>query len=149
MKIWPHVGVCYRPPDQGEPTDKAFFLQLQEASCSQALIQLEDFNHPDIWCKSNMESCRQFKRLRECIEDNFLSQVTDGATWGDATLDMMVINASELSVRPRLEASWVAFNHTWVEFTLLSPEGYGKGEECSQDTKFKESQIPVLQGVSQ
>ena len=25
------VGVCYRPPDQGEPVDEAFLLQLQEA----------------------------------------------------------------------------------------------------------------------
>ncbi|GAB0206445.1 hypothetical protein GRJ2_003110100 [Grus japonensis] len=39
------VGVYYRPPDQGEPIDKAFLLQLQEASCSQALILLGDFDH--------------------------------------------------------------------------------------------------------
>jgi len=25
------VGVCHRPPDQGEPVDEAFLLQLQEA----------------------------------------------------------------------------------------------------------------------
>jgi len=31
------VGVCYRPPDQGESTDEALFLQLQEASRSQSL----------------------------------------------------------------------------------------------------------------
>jgi len=40
--------VYYRPPDQGDPTDKAFFLQLQDASDSQALILLGDFNHPDL-----------------------------------------------------------------------------------------------------
>lgn len=28
------VGAHYRPPDQGEPADNAFFLQLQKASCS-------------------------------------------------------------------------------------------------------------------
>ena len=42
------VGVYYRPPNQGEPTDEAFLLQLQEASHSQALILLRDFNHPKI-----------------------------------------------------------------------------------------------------
>lgn len=40
------VGIYYRSPDQGEPVDKE--LLLQEASCSQALIKLRDFNHPDI-----------------------------------------------------------------------------------------------------
>jgi len=42
------VGVYYRPPDQREPTDEAFFLQLQKASHSQSLVLLGDFNHPDI-----------------------------------------------------------------------------------------------------
>ena len=42
------VGVCYRPPDQGEPADKAFLLQLQEASHSQALIPMGDLNHPNV-----------------------------------------------------------------------------------------------------
>ena len=42
------VGVCYRPPDQGEPVGEAFLLQLQEVLCSQALVLMGDFNHPDI-----------------------------------------------------------------------------------------------------
>jgi len=39
------VGVCYRPHGQGEPIDKAFLLQLQEALHSQVLVLLWDFNH--------------------------------------------------------------------------------------------------------
>ncbi|GAB0201705.1 hypothetical protein GRJ2_002636100 [Grus japonensis] len=69
------VGVYYRLPDQGEPIDEAFLLQLQEASHSQALILLGDFNRSDICWKSTTASCRQSRRLLECIEDNFLSQV--------------------------------------------------------------------------
>ena len=42
------VGVYYRPPGQGEPVDEAFLLQLQEVSCSQALVLMGDFNHLDI-----------------------------------------------------------------------------------------------------
>ena len=34
------VGVYYRPPDQGEPVEEAFLLQLQEAR-SQALVPAE------------------------------------------------------------------------------------------------------------
>jgi len=67
------VGVYYRLPDQGEPTDKAFFLQLQEASCSQSLIQLGDFNHPNICWKSSTASSRQSRRFLESIKENFLS----------------------------------------------------------------------------
>jgi len=74
------AGVYYRPPDQGEPTDEAFFLQLQKASCSQSLTLLGDFNHPDISWKSSTASCRQPRRFLECIEHNFLSQVIDTPT---------------------------------------------------------------------
>jgi len=38
----------YRPPDQEEEVDKAFYKQLQAASQSQALVLMGDFNHPDI-----------------------------------------------------------------------------------------------------
>ena len=62
------VGVYYRLPDQGEPTDEAFFLQLQEASCSQFLVLLGDFSHPDTCWQSSTVSCRQSRRFLECIE---------------------------------------------------------------------------------
>jgi len=42
------MGVYCRLPDEAEPTDEAFFLQLQEASRLQSLVLLGDFNHPDI-----------------------------------------------------------------------------------------------------
>lgn len=42
------AGAYYKLPDQGEPDDKAFLLQLQEASCSQGLILMEEFNHVDV-----------------------------------------------------------------------------------------------------
>jgi len=41
-------GAYYRPPDQEEEVDEAFYTQLKEASQSQALVLIEDFNHPDI-----------------------------------------------------------------------------------------------------
>ena len=42
------VGVYYRPPDQEEEVDEAFYRQLKVASQSQALVLMGDFNHPDI-----------------------------------------------------------------------------------------------------
>lgn len=41
-------GIYYRSPDQGGPVDKPFLLHLQEASHSQALILMGDFNDLDI-----------------------------------------------------------------------------------------------------
>ncbi|KAK4807155.1 hypothetical protein QYF61_024275 [Mycteria americana] len=64
------------PPDQGEPVDEAFLLQLWEASRSQALILLGDFNYPDTCWKSSTASCKWSRRLLECVEDNFLIKVS-------------------------------------------------------------------------
>ena len=72
-------GAYYRPSDQAEPVDDAFFLQIQEASQLQALILLGNFNHPDICQKSSTVSCRQSRRQMEFIKDNFLSQLMN---WG-------------------------------------------------------------------
>ena len=74
------VGVCYGSPNQGEPVDETFLLQLQEASCLQALVLMGDFNHPDMCWKSGMAGGRQSRRFLESVEDNFLVQVIDGPT---------------------------------------------------------------------
>ncbi|PKU29010.1 hypothetical protein llap_20687 [Limosa lapponica baueri] len=42
------VGVCYRPPHQSDREDEALYRQIEAASCSQALVFMGDFNHPDI-----------------------------------------------------------------------------------------------------
>lgn len=75
------VGVCYRPPDQGEPVDEAL-LQLQEVSCLRALVLMGDFNHPDTCWDGGMAGGRQSRRFLEYVEDNFLVQVTDRPTQG-------------------------------------------------------------------
>jgi len=126
-------GVYHRPPDQGEPTDEAFFLQLQEALRLQSLVLLGDFNHPNICWKSSTVSCRPSRRFLECIEDNFLGQIIDSPTQGDAILDLMVTNASELISDTKIGGSLCCSDHTLVEFTVLKDV---TGEEYSQDPKF-------------
>ena len=113
------VGVYYRPPDQGEPADEAFFLQLQEASRSKALILLGDFNHPATCWKSNRVSCRQSRRFLECLDDNFLRQEIDSPARGDAILDLTVTNASEIIGDVKTGGSLVCSDHALVEFTVL------------------------------
>ena len=122
------VGVYYRPPNQGEPTDEAFLLQLQEASHSQALILLRDFNHPIICWKSSRVSCRQSTKLLECTEDNFLSQVIDSPTQRDAILDLLTTNAGELIGDVRIGGSQGCRDHALVEVSVLRDKGQAKSK---------------------
>jgi len=94
----------------------AFFLQLQEASQSQALVLLEDFNHPYICWKSSTASCRQSRRLLECTEDNFLSQVIDSPTRGDTTVDLLLTTINELIGDIRIGGCLGCSNYIMVEF---------------------------------
>ena len=105
------IGVYYRPSDQSETVNEAFYLQLQEALCSQAPVLLRDFNHPDI-------CCRQSRRLLECIQDNFLSQVIDGLTRGYAVLDLLLTHINEPIGDIRIGGCLGCSNHAMVEFTL-------------------------------
>jgi len=66
------VGVYYRPPDQEEEIDEAFYKQLQAASQSQALVLMGDFNHPDISWEDHIARQAQSRRFLQSIDDNFL-----------------------------------------------------------------------------
>ena len=57
------VGVYYRPPDQEEEVDEAFYRQLQAASQSQALVLMGDFNHPDISWEDHTARHAQSRRF--------------------------------------------------------------------------------------
>ncbi|CAM4500218.1 unnamed protein product [Lepidochelys kempii] len=74
------VGVYYRPPDQGDEVDEAFFRQLAEATRSHALVLMGDFNFPDICWESNTAVHRQSRKFLESIGDNILVQVLEEPT---------------------------------------------------------------------
>ncbi|KAF1481499.1 hypothetical protein FQV18_0000386, partial [Eudyptula minor novaehollandiae] len=105
----------YRPPIKGEPIDEVFLLQVQEASRSQALILLVDFNHPDTCWKSNTASCRQSRRFLEYVEDNFLGQEP---TRKGALLDMVFINKEELVMDVKIKGSLGCSDQEIVEFGI-------------------------------
>ena len=46
------VGICYRPPDQDEEVEEAFYRQLIAASQLHALVIMGDFKYPDICWKA-------------------------------------------------------------------------------------------------
>jgi len=69
------VGVYYRPPDQEDEVDEAFYRQLKAASQSQALVLMGDVNHPDISWEDHTARQVQSSRFLQSIDDNFLMQV--------------------------------------------------------------------------
>lgn len=79
------VGACYRLPDQEEAVE-AFFRQLEETSCSQALVLMGTLNYHFICCMGNIAEHEQSRRFLDCIDTlngfleytdalNFLTQV--------------------------------------------------------------------------
>ena len=69
------VDVYYRPHDQEEEVDEAFYRQLKAASQSQALVLMGDFNHPDISWEDHTVRLTQSRRFLQSINDNFLMQM--------------------------------------------------------------------------
>ncbi|CAM2095472.1 unnamed protein product [Caretta caretta] len=114
------VGACYRPPDQGDEVDEAFFRQLTEATRSHALILMGDFNFPDICWESNTAVHRQSRKFLESVGDNFLAQVLEEPTRGDAFLDLLLTNRVELVGEAKVDGNLGGSDHELVEFRILT-----------------------------
>lgn len=86
------VRIYYMPPDREESVDEAFLCQLQEVSCSQVPVLTGDFNHPNTCWQDNTVSCKQSRRLQKSIDGNFLVQLLDRPTRGEALLGLVLTN---------------------------------------------------------
>ena len=75
-----------------------------------------------------MVSCRQSRRLLECIKDHFLSQVIDSPTRGDALLDLLVTNVSELNSESEIGGILDCSDHALMEFAILRDMGQAKSK---------------------
>ncbi|CAM4377561.1 unnamed protein product [Caretta caretta] len=114
------VGVCYRPPDQGDEVDEAFFRQVAEATGSHALVLMGDFNHPDICWESNIVVHRQSRKFLETVGDNFLVQVLEEPTRGRALLDLLLTNREELVGEAKVNGNLGGSDHEMVKFRILT-----------------------------
>ncbi|XP_073186763.1 uncharacterized protein [Lepidochelys kempii] len=114
------VGVYYRPPDQGEEVDEAFFWQLTEVTRSHALVLMGDFNHPDICWESNTAVHRQSRKFLENVGDNFLVQVLEEPTRGRTLLDLLLTNQEELVGEAKVDGILGGSDHEMVEFRILT-----------------------------
>ncbi|GAB0209126.1 hypothetical protein GRJ2_003378300 [Grus japonensis] len=90
------VGVCYRPPDQEEEVNEAFYRQVEVASQSQALVLMGDLNHPDICWKGNTARHAQSRRFPKSTDETFLTQVVEEPTRRGVLLDLVLTNKEGL-----------------------------------------------------
>ncbi|GAB0182918.1 hypothetical protein GRJ2_000757100 [Grus japonensis] len=113
------VGICYRPPNQEDQADEALYRQIGTASHSQALVLMGDFNHPNICWRDNTAGHKQSRRFLECIDDNFLLQVTEEPTRRCAMLDLVLTNKERLVGNVKLKGSLGCSDQEMVEFKIL------------------------------
>ncbi|GAB0176205.1 hypothetical protein GRJ2_000085700 [Grus japonensis] len=103
------VGVCYRPPDQGDRADEALSRQRGAASCSQALLLMGD----------NIGGDYQKRRFLECVDDNFLLQVIEEPTNRGTMLDLLLTKKEGLVGNVKLKGSLGCSDHEMMEFKIL------------------------------
>ncbi|GAB0196057.1 hypothetical protein GRJ2_002071000 [Grus japonensis] len=113
------VGVLYRPSDQGDRADETLYRQIGTASCSQALVLMGDFNHPDICWRDNAAERKQSRKFLECVDDNFLLQATEEPTRRGAMLDLILTNKEGLVGDVKLKGSLGCSDDEMVEFKIL------------------------------
>ncbi|GAB0205257.1 hypothetical protein GRJ2_002991300 [Grus japonensis] len=115
------VGVCYRPPDQEDRADEAFCRQIGAASCSQALVLMENFSHPDICWRGNTAGHKQSRKFLECTDDNVLLQAIEESMRRGTTLDLVLTNKEGLvgNMNLKLKGSLGCSDHKMVEFKIL------------------------------
>lgn len=116
-----------------------FSYRIQKASCLKALILLGGFNHPDTYWKSNTANCKQSRRLLECIEDSFLTEVIENPSKGDTLLDLLLTNAEKLTRGIKTGDTLSFGEHALVEFSVSMDSGWA--EYKIKDTKSQKGKL--------
>lgn len=68
------------------------YKQLGEVLRLLALLLMEDFNLPDDFWKCSTEEKDQSRRLLNCVEDNFLTQLPSKPTREDVSVNSLFVN---------------------------------------------------------
>lgn len=103
------VGVCYIPPKQDKEADAIFYKEMGEVSQSPALVLVHDFDLLDNCWKYNTAVRKQSKRLLECVEDNFQTQLVRDPAREGTPLGLFFVHreglAGDVMVRGFIEHS--------------------------------------------
>jgi len=97
--------------------DDGLYRQTEAASCSQALVLMEDFNHPHICWWGNTAGHEKSIRFLDCADENFLLQVTEEPMRRGAMLDPAL--TYKLLGNVKLKGSLGCSDHEMMEFKIL------------------------------
>ncbi|PKU48058.1 dtw domain-containing protein 2 [Limosa lapponica baueri] len=125
--------VIIGPPDQDDGADETLYSQTETASHSQALILMEDLNHLDTCWTDNTAGHKQSRRFLQCINDNFLLQVTEEPTRSHAMLDLVLTNKEGLVGNVELKGSLGCSDHKMMKFKILRAERRMHGKLTTLD----------------
>lgn len=106
------MGICYGPSGE-EEVDKAFFRQLEEASCSQVLVFTGDLKQPDICWKNNTAELKQLRKFLEYTDDNFLAWVTEEPVMKIVMLDLILTNKEGLTTNVEVKDNFGCSGMKW------------------------------------
>lgn len=84
---------------------EALYRQMGITLWSQSLVLMGDFNHPGICWMDNTAGLKQSWRLLECINVNFLLQVTEEPVRWHAMLDFVLTDKMRLVGTGQLKGS--------------------------------------------
>ncbi|KAM9654465.1 uncharacterized protein ACIBXB_005124 [Morphnus guianensis] len=104
-------GFCYMPPDQEDRADTSS-LTFTSPGPHGGL-------HPDICWRDNTAGHKQSRRFLECIDDNFLLQVTEEPKRRGAMPDFVLTNKKGPIGNLKLKGSLGCSDHEMVEVKIL------------------------------
>jgi len=114
------VGIiCCTPPDQEEEMDEALYRQIGAASCSQALVVMEDFIHSSVCWRDNTAGHKQSRRFLESIDNSLFLQMTEDTVRKGALLDFLLSNKEGLVGDVNVKGGLGGSEHEMVEFRSL------------------------------
>jgi len=133
------LGVCHRPPNQGEAVDAVFYDRLPEVSQSLALVLVGNFNLSNVCWKYNTAERKESRKFLECVEDNFLRQLVSEPIRGGASLDLLFVNreglVGDVVVRGHLGLS----DHEMTQFSVQGEVKRGASKTTTVDFRRADS----------
>ncbi|GAB0204758.1 hypothetical protein GRJ2_002941400 [Grus japonensis] len=109
-----------------------------------------DFDHPDTCWSDNTARHKQSTghEFMECIDDNFLLQVTEEPTRRGAMLDLVLTNKEGLVGNVKLKSSLRCRNHEMEEFKILRPARKAQSKLTTLDQKANRTLGSIKRSVT-
>ncbi|XP_059578763.1 RNA-directed DNA polymerase from mobile element jockey isoform X1 [Alligator mississippiensis] len=117
------VGVCYRPPHQGEEIDSGLLRQLLETIKAKEAVVMGDLNYPDICWETQTAKSHHSRRFLTGVQDLHLTQEVHGPTRGNAILDLVLATGDDMVGDLQIGSHLGDSDHLIIEFFIKRQVG--------------------------